>query len=240
MVLPDYQKPFDPDDFRGYFQWKKNLTRKLPEEALYHACHFSELKKIIKKNKLSLRSSWSIDLPEHGVCEVPGVWCGLNFFIDGNYYGPFLIEFSLSVLEGKQFMAFRRGRETERLRYFFVQYDSMIPTFSYKGKKWRRVKAEKYFDENINNSIEKKSGAIYDILLTTPISLDDNVSISSVNHPKCISGKCNGVSRKKSQKKLIKLATKLVKKELYDTDIIEKAIVKYPDIEGEIIDLELE
>jgi len=131
MTLSDYQRPFDPIDFRGYFTWSKKLSKKLNGEYLYHACHWDELKNIIKKNSLPLRSRWAIDLPEHGVCAVPGVWCGLNYFYNRNHYGPFLIRFPLSVLEGKQFIAFRRGDKSERHRYFFVQYDAKIPIYSF-------------------------------------------------------------------------------------------------------------
>ena len=243
MTSPDYKRPFDPADFRGYFTWTKKLSKKLAGEFLYHACYYSELTEIIEKNKLSLRSSWAIDLPEHGICDVPGVWCGLNYFVNGNHYGPFLIQFPLSVLEGKQFIAFRRGVKTERNRYFFVQYDSMIPIYSFKGDIWRQVNAEAYFAKNNNSTISKKIGGIggiYDIVLTSQVKLNNSVSISSVDHKKCIPGKCNGVRRIKSRKKLRELAKKIVEKELLDSDIIEKAIKKYPDIEGEILEITIE
>jgi len=240
MTLPDYKRPFDPDDFRGYFKWTKKLSRKLNGEFLYHACHYSELKEIIDKNKLSLRSSWAIDLPEHGLCDVPGVWCGLNYFANKNHYGPFIIKFPLSVLEGNQFIAFKRGGRTERHRYFFVQYNAMIPIYSFKGNIWREVKAEAYFNENKDKTLSKKIGGIYDIVLTNQIAFDEHVSISSVAHLKCIPKKCNGVSMYKSRKKLRKLARELVKKELLDTNIIEKAIKKYPDLEGDTLEITIE
>ena len=240
MTLPDYKRPFDPGDFRGYFTWTKKLSRKLTGEYLYHACHYSELTEIIEKNRLSLRSSWAIDLPEHGICDVPGVWCGLNYFANGNHYGPFLIQFPLAVLEGKQFIAFRRGGRSERNRYFFVQYDAMVPIYSFKGDIWRQVNAEAYFAKNDNNTLSKKIGGIYDIVLTSQITLDGSVSISSVNHDKCIPGKCSGARRVKSRKKLREFAKNILKKELMNTDIIEKAIEKYPDIEGEILEITIE
>lgn len=240
MTLPDYKRPFNPADFRGYFKWTKEFSRKLDGEFLYHACHYSELTKIIGKNKLPLRSSWAIDLPEHGIVDVPGVWCGLNFFVSGNHYGPFLIKFPLSVLEGKQFIAFRRGGRLERHRYFFVQYDAMIPIYSFKGDVWRTVNAEAYFAKNNDNTLSKKIGGIYDIILTSQIPLDDSVSISAVDHDKCIAGKCSGARRVQSRKKLRELAMELVREELLQTDIIERAKHKFPDLEGETLDISIE
>ena len=144
------------------------------------------------------------------------------------------------MLEGKQFIAFRRGGKAERHRYFFVQYDAMIPIYSFKGNIWREVNAESYFTENKDKTLSKKIGGIYDIVLTAQIFLDEHVSISSVDHDKCIPGKCSGARRAKSRKKLRELAKELVKKELLDSDIIAKAIKKYPDIEGEILEITIE
>ena len=240
MTLPDYKRPFDPGDFRGYFTWTKRLSRKLDGEYLYHACHFEELKKIIKRNSLSLRSSWAIDLPEHGICDVPGVWCGLNYFYNGNHYGPFLVRFPLAVLEGKQFIAFRRGGRSERHRYFFVQYDAKIPIYSFKGDIWRAVNPEAYFAKNGDDCLSKKIGGIYDIVLTNRISLDDSATISAVDHDKCIPGKCNGSRRLKSRKKLRMLAKEILKNDLLDSDIIEKSIRKFPDLEGESLEIMIE
>jgi len=240
MTLPDYQRPFDPSDFRGYFTWSKKLTEKLAGEYLYHACHFEELQKIIKRNRLVLRSSWAIDLPEHGVCNVPGVWCGLNYFYNGNHYGPFLIRFPLSALEGKQFIAFRRGGKSERHRYFFVQYDAQIPIYSFKGDTWRSVRPEAYFTENDDGTLTKKIGGIYDIVLTNRISLDASVTVSSVGHDKCIPGKCNGSRRGVSRKKLREFAKEILKDDLLDSDIIEKYINKFPELEGENLEIIIE
>lgn len=240
MTLPAYKRPFDPSDFRGYFTWTKQLSKKLDGEHLYHACHFEELKTIIKRNRLPLRSSWAIDLPEHGVCDVPGVWCGLNYFYNGNNYGPFLIRFPLSVLDGKQFIAFRRGGQSERRRHFFVQYDAKIPIYSFKGDIWRAVNPKAYFSENSDGFLTKKTGGIYDIVITSRISLDDSVTISTVDHNQCISGKCNGSRKLASRKKLRTLAKERLKYELIDSEIIKKYINKFPELEDETLEIAIE
>ena len=240
MTLPDYQRPFDPSDFRGYFTWTKSLSKKLDGEYLYHACHFEELEKIIKRSSIALRSKWEIDLPEHGICEVPGVWCGLNYFYKFNHYGPFLIRFPLSVLEGKQFIAFRRGGKSDRHRYFFVQYDANIPIYSFKGDIWRSVKPESYFAEGNDSRLSKKVGGIYDIVLTSRISIEGLVNISTVDHNKCIPGKCNGSRRLESRKKLRKLAKDFLRNDLLDSVIIQKYINKFLDLEGESLEIIIE
>lgn len=241
MILPSYKRPFEPDDFRGYFKWTKKLSNKLKGNHLYHACHQQELLEIIEKNKLTLRSKWSINLPEHGLYDAPGVWCGLNnYFVNGNYYGPFLVKFSLSVLEGRQFMVFRRSVRSERDRYFFVQYDAMIPIYSFKDDIWRQVKAEAYFQENNNGTLQLKKGGIYDVVITDQIQLDGSVSISYVNHKKCISGKCNGGNRNKFREFIRQEAKKCLKESIIDTGIIEKTIKKFPDVEGEIFEIVIE
>jgi hypothetical protein len=120
MAEPEYKRPFSPQDFRGYFTWDRDLSNHL-SGSLYHACHQGELLRILRHEQLALRSKWSITLPEHGTCDVPGVWTGLNYFHAGNRYGPFVIEFPISVLNSRGFMAFRR-KDTDRNRYFFVQY----------------------------------------------------------------------------------------------------------------------
>lgn len=122
--LPEYQRPFEQSDFRGYFEWTPELTSKLSGINLHHACHEDELKKFLKHNCLTLKSNWSLKLPEHGECKIPGVWTGLNYYNDGNKYGPLLIIFPLTVLNNCNFMVFRRKDADSRKRYFFVQYEA--------------------------------------------------------------------------------------------------------------------
>ena len=240
MKSPDYQRPFEPEDFRGYFKWTKIMSKKLKTNFLYHACHKDELEDIIDNNELALRSSWSIKLPEHGICEIPGVWSGLNYFVSGNFYGPFVIEFPLSVLEGKQFIAFRRGGRAERNRYFFVQYDAMIPIYSFKGDVWRRVNSGVYFSKDGDRTLQLKTGAIYDIILTSPIPLSAATSLSGVKHNKCIPGKCKGLSVVKSRRIMRIIAKRILTNSIIDSGIIKNFIDKYPDIEGETIEIEIE
>ncbi len=240
MTLPNYKRPFDPGDFRGYFKWTKVLTKKLKGNFLYHACHREDLTEILDKNELTLRSSWSIKLPEHGLCKVPGVWSDLNYYVNGNHYGPFLIQFPLSVLDGKQFMAFRRGGQYERNRYFFVQYEAMIPIYSFKGNVWRRVNSEVYFDSGGDKNLQLKNRAIYDIILTIPVSLAKAISMYGVKHSNCIPNKCEGTSVLKSRKIMRRIAKKDFKNKIYEVGIIEDLIEKYPDIEGETIKVTIE
>lgn len=239
-MLPNYKRPFEPADFRGYFKWTEVLSRKLKNNFLYHACHEEELREILDRDELTLRSNWSINLPEHGLCEVPGVWCGLNSFVNGNYYGPFVIKFRLSVLQGKQFMVFRRGNQSERKRYFFVQYDAMIPIYSFKGDIWRRVNSEAYFDNDSDKILQLRKGAIYDIVLTSAISLKKAISICGVKHDKCIPNKCGGTSSVKSRKTMRQIAKEIFKNDIVNAGIIDNLLEKYPDIEGESVEITIE
>lgn len=234
MTEPDYKRRFDVSDFRGHFRWTKKMSKQLGGH-IYHACHASELKEILKRNSLPLRSNWSLKLPTHGVCKVPGVWTGLNYFVHGNHYGPFLIKFPINVLEGKSFIAFRR--KGERYRYFFVQYEARIPIYSFKGNSWRKVKIDAYFDSS-ENTLNLKERAIYDLILTTEIPLE-NIEIVAANHPKCISEKCNGMTKVKAKRRLEKIALRYVRNEIYQKGTLDKYINMFPDIEGLNIELEL-
>lgn len=235
MTEPDYKRHFDVCDFRGYFKWTRKLTRKLGGN-LYHACHEDELVDILDNDSLVLRSQWSLKLPSHGVCEVPGVWTGLNYFNTGNHYGPFLIEFPLSVLNGKSFIAFRR--KTGRHRYFFVQYESRIPIYSFKGKSWRKVNSEFYFDSSTKNSLTLRNNAIYDIILTNEIPLK-KVEIIPVRHPKCIPSKCNGMSKSETRKALRKIALRHIRDEINYDEVMKPYTKKFPDITGANLELKL-
>jgi len=235
MTEPDYKRRFDVSDFRGHFRWTKKMTKDLGG-YLYHACHKDELIEILKNDSLVLRSHWSLKLPTHGVCKVPGVWTGLNYFVHGNHYGPFLIKFPLSVLNGKSFIAFRR--KGDRHRYFFVQYEARIPIYSFKGDSWRKVNSKVYFDTSTNNSLSLKESAIYDVILTTEIPLR-KIEVAPVNHPKCIPGKCSGISRVKARKMLEKIALRYVREEIYNEGFLDDYIKIFPDIDGLTLELEL-
>ena len=55
-----------------------------------------------------------------------------------------------------------------------------------------------------------KPGAIYDIVVTQPLSLKE-VSIDAVDHPNCISGECSGIDRNRGKGILVSIA----KNEIY-------------------------
>ena len=203
MKQPAFQRPFDQEDFRGYFRWSFNLTSEIGGR-LYHACHKDELKNILADDKLRLRSEWSLKLPRHGLWSAPGVWTGLNYFHLGNYHGPFLLSFPLSVLNGRHFMVFRRQGD-KRQRYFFVQYEARIPIYSFGKKLWRKLNPYSYFEYR-RNAVSLKTGAIYDIVLTESVSLAD-AEIVAVEHSCCVSGKCGGLKRSRGQKLLQRVAT---------------------------------
>ena len=234
MTLPDYKRPFSSKDFRGYFKWSKKLSSELSSN-LYHACHKDELIEILENNELSMRSNWAIKLPKHGLCEIPGVWVGLNYFSNGNNYGPFLIEWPIEVLNGKSFMVFRR-ESTDRNRYFFVQYESRIPIYSFDGDLWRKVNPKVYFQKHVAGTFSHKTGAIYDIVLTQPITLN-NVSIKGVKHPSCIPQKCSGLSTRKAQDEMLKIAIEEAEYYLNQKGITSKLLKKFPGLEGEKIEL---
>lgn len=235
MTEPDYKRNFDVSDFRGYFKWTKKLTKALGG-YLYHACHKDELIDILDEDSLILRSHWALKLPTHGVCKVPGVWTGLNYFSNGNFYGPFLLKFPLKILNGKSFIAFRR--KSDRHRYFFVQYESRIPIYSFKGKEWRKVKCEAYFDSNSNNGLMHKSGAIYDVILTSKVPLE-YVEVSAVKHPSCIPDKCQGMNLTEAKNELKKIALKHIKEEIFYDKILRQYSKKFPDISGSVLKLKL-
>lgn len=238
MTVPSYKRPFSPDDFRGYFTWSKALTERLSAN-LYHACHEDIIEQLLEDEELPLRSKWSIHLPEHGLCEVPGVWTGLNYFAAGNKYGPFLVEFPLSVLNGRRFMAFRR-KDTDRNRYFFVQYEALIPIFSFKGEIWRKVDSRSYFDKHDDDSYGCKIGAIYDVVLTQSISLEEAMSIRGVSHPSCIPGKCSGLTSVRARKAMVKIAAKEIRRRLKKKGILKRMLRKFPDLEDETIAVEFQ
>ena len=221
MPLPDYKRPFDTEDFRGYFRWSAALTRRLGGK-LYHACHREDLEEILDDRLLGLRSKWALQLPQHGKWEAPGVWTGLNYFTMGNRYGPFVISFPQAVLEGKNFMVFRRvgGRR----RHFFVQYEAHIPIYSFGKNLWRSVNPNHYFEK-------ASEGSIWDIVLTEPLSID-GVTIEPVDHPSCIPQKCKGAKRTVNRKILREIAATEFVKMLKESSAYDAFLSRYPCADG--------
>jgi hypothetical protein len=232
--LPDYKRPFDQPDFRGYFRWTAKLSRSLGGHV-YHACHAEELSQYVTEGELALRSEWQLRLPKHGTWSAPGVWVGLNYFYSGNKYGPCLIEFPIRILNGRSFMVFQRIG-TERKRYFFVQYESRIPIFSFGKNLWRTVNPEYYFNKS-KGRVTMRAGAIYDIVLTLPLPLTD-YTIQAVNHPRCISGKCSGTSTPQSQKIVHLIASAQARQVLTESSEIQDLLQRFPCLEGRKVKLE--
>ena len=203
MAEPDYKRPFEQSDFRGYFKWTQTLTDRLGG-VLYHACHDDGLRNILKNNELGLRSKWSLRLPKYGEWSAPGTWVGLNYFSKGNYYGPFVLEFPLRVLNDRHFMVFRRQGD-DRHRYFFVQYEARIPVYSFDKQVWRNVNPAAYFQGVKGAGLSRKPRAIYDTVITQPLSLK-GVSVNAVNHPRCVAEACTGIRLSRSRLKLANIA----------------------------------
>jgi hypothetical protein len=232
VALPDFERPFQEIDFRGYFPWTKKLSRSLGGH-LYHACHEDELDIILDIGALTMRSTWQIELPKHGLCTLPGVWTGLNDFSD-NFYGPCLLKFPISVLNGRQFMVF--WRKGARDRFFFVQYESRIPTFTRDGNSWRWVRPEHYFAK-IGDNIYRKSRAIYDIVLTAPLPLTE-YEVESVRHPVCISQKCNRMSAEQSAEIVARFAEAQARKVIGESADIQALLNHFPCLIGKKVALQ--
>jgi hypothetical protein len=104
-------------------------------------------------------------------------------------------------------MAFRRQGD-DRHRYFFVQYEARIPVYSFGKQVWRNINPATYFKDVNGDNLEMKPGAIYDIVITQPLSLK-GVSIKAVNHPWCVAEICNnGMSLRRSSRELAGRAQK--------------------------------
>lgn len=234
MGQPDYKRPFEQADFRGYFRWSQKLTDALGG-TVHHACHESDLRTVLSSGELGLRSNWQLRLPGHGLWSAPGVWVGLNFYNAGNKHGPLLIQWPVDVLTGKHFMVFRRVGS--RKRYFFVQYEARIPvyTFGEEGvkegiKKWRQVDASTYFDE-YKGGLGMKSGAIYDLVLTQPLPLS-GCKIEAVSHPTCISGACRGMTLRRGRLVMQRIARDSMQGWMKTNDEFRAFMDRFPDADG--------
>jgi len=135
-------------------------------------------------------------------------------------------------------MAFRRQGD-DRDRHFFVQYEALIPIFSFEGEVWRRVRPQSYFTRNGEN-LDLKAGAIYDVVLTETVSLDQAKAIYAVAHPKCIPGKCSGITKLRASARMTHIAGEEFLRRLKVSGIIRQMIKKFPDIEGNTIAVEFD
>ena len=235
MTEPEYKRRFEQPEFRGYFRWTRKLTDQLGI-ALYHACHEAELRTILEHGELGLRSKWALGLPSYGDWSAPGAWVGLNYFHDGNYYGPFVLEFPLDVLNGRHFMAFKRKGRDNRIRYFFVQYEARIPIYRFEKQIWRNVKPSAYFREINAKELAMRPGVIYDIVVTQPIDLE-GVTISAVSHPWCVSKACNGMTLKSSRNHLSKIAEDAFYLWLSESNEYKELFKRFAVLEGTQVEL---
>jgi hypothetical protein len=234
-ALPAYQRPFGERDFRGYFRWTEKFSRRLGS-LLYHACHGDEMETVLNAGYLLLRSRWQLKLPLHGMWADKGVWCGLNKFgANGNYYGPCLFKLPITVLNGRQFMVFRR-MEDNRMRVFFVEYESHIPVYSYKGQRWRVVNPGHYF-EKVGDAYSLTKSAIYDIVLTNPLPLGE-YEVGWTHHPRCISGKCRGSNSHESWKTVKRVAREHARRVVATCPEVRVLLEHLPLLHGEEVTLD--
>ncbi|REK69426.1 hypothetical protein [Paenibacillus paeoniae] len=236
-MLPDYKRPFEQKDYRGHFIWTKQLCKKLGVNSFYHACHQEELEEILNTGELNLRSKWGIELPI-GSWQAPGVWVGLNDYYN-NHYGPFRIKFRLEELIGKSFIAFRRSGD--KSRYFFVQYEAQIPIFIKNGSQQmlNKITPKSYFEE-LDGVYCLKTDAVYDIILTNPISIHRAVIEPVTHQNKCIPQKCLGQTTKvQARRTLIEIAKNELNDRIRESVFIERFIKQFPDMEGRKAEIEL-
>jgi hypothetical protein len=132
-------------------------------------------------------------------------------------------------------MVFRReGRD--RNRYFFVQYEARIPVYSFGKDRWRTVNPAAYFVKINGEELAMKPGAIYDIVITQPVSLE-RISIDATHHPYCVSGVCNGLSLAQSRKLLAETALKEFYNWLSGNKEYRNLLRRFRILDGEEIEL---
>jgi hypothetical protein len=143
---------------------------------------------------LFLPAACDLVLPVVGKWPVEGIWTGLNLYMDRNYYGPFQILFSLSVLNGRRFVVFQREDKGDRQRNFFFQYETDIPLFRSKENPWRPMNPK-----TLLNGSDAKT--VWDLFLTQPLSLD-KARIRPTEHPYCKKKICMGSTFDHNRKRL--------------------------------------
>jgi hypothetical protein len=226
-ALPSWQRPFENEDFRGYFTWGSDLTARIGG-SIYHACHEDEARMAFVEGQLGLRSTYSITHPSYGLCSAPCVWCGLNYFNNGNQYGPVLLKFPLKRLDGRTFMVF--WRNVNRHRFFFVQYEAHIPVFVREGKPDRRVDPAHYF-RNQGKSLWLKDRAIYDVVLTQAVGMV-GIQVEGTRHPACIPKKCRGLELTRAQAVVAKLGRTAVDAHLRSDLQLRRLLRRFPLLQG--------
>jgi hypothetical protein len=188
--------PFIPKEFAGHFRWDTRLSARLGG-LLYHGCHESDLANALAENALPLRSDWAVELPEFGNWTAEGVWAGLNaYFGLWNYFGPCLVTLPVNVLNGHQFLVFRRPSSDRRSVYTFVQHDSPLPVYLGSKEVWREVCPDEFF-QLAEAGLKHRSDDGYRVVLTTSLPLK-GASIQGVPHPQCEYEGCIGATAEKA------------------------------------------
>jgi hypothetical protein len=184
--------PFIPEEFAGHFCWDARLSELLGGR-LYHGCHEKELATALAAGMLPLRSDWAVELPEFGTWTAKGVWAGLNdYFGRWNHFGPCLVTLPIKVLDGRQFLVFRRPSSDRRSVYTFVQHDSPLPDFLGTKEAWREVCLDKLF-QVAGAGLKPRGDDGYRVVLTTPLPLTD-ATFRGVTHPPCAYEGCAGAT----------------------------------------------
>jgi hypothetical protein len=180
--------PFGPEEFEGHFRWDARLSKRLGG-LLYHGCHENDLADALEAKALPPRSDWAVELPEFGTWTAKGVWAGLNdYFGQSNRFGPCLVTLPVKVLEGHQFLVFRRPSSERRSVYTFVQHDSPLPVYLGSKERWREASLDKVFSR-----LKPRGDDGYHVLLTTPLPLT-GAAVKGVQHPACGYEGCAGAT----------------------------------------------
>jgi hypothetical protein len=86
------------------------------------------------------------------------------------------------------------------------------------------------------DKIELKPGAIYDIVLTQPLLLEEYY-LQAVDHPRCISGKCDGTTLIANRRKLLSVAKREADYLLTESDEVQRLLDRFPCLEDKSITL---
>lgn len=128
---PAYDRPFGSpgDTFCGEYEWTAEMTEFLgPHQYVYHGCHEPEFAAHLANGALNIISDWSLVLANNQVGARKGVWATFNNYgwsLQGNFFGPLLMEFPLSVINGKKFLVWTRSDHNRR-RYVFLEKEAGV------------------------------------------------------------------------------------------------------------------
>lgn len=186
--LAPYRRPFRHDEIIGGLAWTAQLVRRF-SGAFYHACHWREAEAICDKRELDTSGTWdySVACARHK-CSARGVWCGLNEF-NGNHYGPLVFTIPPRALVRRRFWIISRD-DDDRTRWFLVEYNAHVSFFMKRHPK--QIDPSRLF-ANHSGRLERRPNDIYDVVLTTPLSLvEPPYHLRGVQHRRCIGHRCGG------------------------------------------------